>query len=183
MKSRVKQKAFTLLELLVAIAIVAILAGVAIPNYFEYTKRAKFSSVLLAADAAKIKAIQLCSKSSNDITKCTRDLNITGPDIAAVKVNSGKIIVTTTNVFDSVTLILSPTKAGNRITWAMSGTACDDGYVDCENDAAAAAAVSTTLGNPDAEAATDNIKEGQSSQEPPQNSYGDMDLEGDAATQ
>ena len=96
MKNSIKHKAFTLLELLVAIAIVAILAGIAIPNYFKYTKKAKFSSVLLAADAAKIKAIKLCSTQANNIESCSLDLGITGPDIASTGIENGLITITTT---------------------------------------------------------------------------------------
>ena len=135
MKNRIKQKAFTLLELLVAIAIVAILAGVAIPNYFKYTKKAKFSSVLLAADAAKIKAVKRCAMKGSDLKSCNEDLNVSGPDITSIKVENGAIKVVTKDTFEATDLILTPTINGNRITWVMSGSACDAGYVDCENDA------------------------------------------------
>ena len=158
MKHRINQKAFTLLELLVAIAIVAILAGIAIPNYFKYTKRAKFSSVLLAVDAAKIKAIQLCSKKVNNIENCKGiDLGITGPDIASAAVEDGGLLkIVTTDKFNGVDLKLTPAKKGSRITWTMTGTACDAGYVDCENDAAG----NTDTGNTNTGSGADNTDTG-----------------------
>jgi len=47
------QKGFTLIELMIVIAIIGILAAVAVPQYSTYTKRAKFSEVVLAVTAFK----------------------------------------------------------------------------------------------------------------------------------
>ncbi len=54
-----KQSGFTLIELMIVVAIVAILAAVALPAYQSYTKRAKFSEVVLAVGPAKA-AIDVC---------------------------------------------------------------------------------------------------------------------------
>jgi len=47
------QKGFTLIELMIVIAIIGILAAVAVPQYSTYTKRAKFSEVVMAVTAFK----------------------------------------------------------------------------------------------------------------------------------
>ena len=47
------QKGFTLIELMIVVAIIGILAAVALPAYQDYTARAKVSEVLLAASACK----------------------------------------------------------------------------------------------------------------------------------
>lgn len=47
------QHGFTLIELMIVVAIVGILAAVALPNYQDYTKRARMSEVILAASACR----------------------------------------------------------------------------------------------------------------------------------
>ncbi|WP_174863285.1 pilin [Comamonas jiangduensis] len=50
---RTMQKGFTLIELMIVVAIIGILAAVALPAYQDYTKRAKLSEVILAATACR----------------------------------------------------------------------------------------------------------------------------------
>ena len=50
---RMVQKGFTLIELMIVVAIIGILAAVALPAYQDYTTRAKVSEVILAASSAK----------------------------------------------------------------------------------------------------------------------------------
>jgi type IV pilus assembly protein PilA len=51
---RSMQKGFTLIELMIVVAIIGILAAVALPAYQDYTIRAKVSEIILAASSAKV---------------------------------------------------------------------------------------------------------------------------------
>ncbi|MBP6501650.1 MAG: pilin [Rhodoferax sp.] len=51
---RSMQKGFTLIELMIVVAIIGILAAVALPAYQDYTIRAKVSEVILAASSGKV---------------------------------------------------------------------------------------------------------------------------------
>ena len=135
-----KRKGFTMLELLIAVAIVAILAAVAIPSYLQYTKKAQFSEVVSAADNLK-QAVVGCINANQGATNCApgsygipANLGaIDNTNIASVKVDAGVITATagTDNGLNSETYILTPKyDAAKGVTWVATGTACGD-EVNC----------------------------------------------------
>ena len=63
------QQGFTLIELMISVAIVGILAAVAIPSYQNYTRKAKFSEVMLQVAAVK-QAVESCVQITNSTLQC-----------------------------------------------------------------------------------------------------------------
>src|ERR1700736_5396107 len=112
------QKGFTLIELMIVVAIIGILAAIALPAYQDYTIRAKVSEVGLGADGCKTAVAEfLQANSAFPLTADQAGCGILGSKYAAagltVSAATAAITVTvqgTGSGADTQTLILQPTK-------------------------------------------------------------------------
>ena len=122
------QKGFTLIELMIVVAIIGILAAVALPAYQDYTKRAKVSEVLLAASSAK-NTIAEYANTQNALPSSTQvsiDSQVS-TYVASVAWDGTKITATAkgtgdTNI-DTKTITLTPSiQANGQVLWACGGS-------------------------------------------------------------
>jgi type IV pilus assembly protein PilA len=118
-------KGFSLIELMVVVAIVGILAAIAVPSYQIYIKKAKFSEVVSATEPYKL-AVSLDLQESIPISELnagSHDIPIFSEateNLANIVVNAGIITATATSPLDESTYILTPNNSGTQ--WSISGS-------------------------------------------------------------
>lgn len=119
-----------ILEILIVMAVLAILSVAILPNMGTYTEKTKFVDVVRAATALK-PAVSLCIHKQNAVsTQCNGGaegipnnvLSNYGRYVASVGVANSVITATSTPSLGSNTFILTPTFSNNVITWTASGT-------------------------------------------------------------
>ncbi|MFA5922132.1 MAG: pilin [Methylococcaceae bacterium] len=137
MKTQIQktQQGFTLIELMIVVAIIGILAAVAIPAYQDYTIRARVSEAVIAA--ASMKAT-VSENIANNGGVLPADACIGVTNLAAATANvasssctaaTGVIAVTTTAAAGNFAVTLKPTiNADKTITWACTVPAESNKY-------------------------------------------------------
>jgi type IV pilus assembly protein PilA len=128
------QKGFTLIELMIVVAIIGILAAVALPAYDDYTKKARFAEAMSVGQAFQT-AVAECLSSGNVADDCDAGTNgipaavsAATANVTSINVTNAVVTVTATAAAGGYTSVLTPTVSGGRLTWAQTGTCATPKY-------------------------------------------------------
>ena len=128
-KSLNKAKGFTLIELMIVVAIIGILAAVALPAYQDYTKKAKFAEVVSMTGAARV-SVELCFQTQGALAEC--DAGKAGipaavatgkyDNLDTMAIANGVITSTSTAATDSANMIVTPVVTSGALVWTTTST-------------------------------------------------------------
>ena len=133
-----KQSGFTLIELMIVVAIIGILAAIAIPAYTTYTNKARFAEAILAASAIKTDvALAIQADNPTALADLDAEFGSIPADVAAAadahgsSVANGVITITWMDddtALDGITYTLQAGGIVPPVTWTEGGTCAAANY-------------------------------------------------------
>ena len=142
-----KQSGFTLIELMIVVAIIGILAAVALPAYQDYTKRARYAEIINMAGGVKV-AVELCVQEAGGVlTNCGTGTGATSEQgvnsaattgasnaaVTSIAVAAGVITVTpvaANGIVAGDTYILTPSvSTSGQISWTNNASGNPSGCI------------------------------------------------------
>jgi len=138
MENMIKNKGFTLIELMIVVAIMGILVAIALPAYNTYFDRSKFAEAALAASPLKTNIdVAIQTKSPTLLTELKGGLLGIPTDVTATStvhgtsVINGKITVTWKTdgtALQGITYTLTPSGVTSPVAWTQGGTCLSNGF-------------------------------------------------------
>lgn len=133
-------KGFTLMELMIVLAIVSILAMIALPSYRVYTKRAHYIELVQASGPFKL-GVEECHQITGSLSECQSGQHGVPPSIALGE-NAGMLASAEVSKNGVITLVpaekfgirpqdtyvLTPKEEGQQLIWQASGGGVSAGY-------------------------------------------------------
>ncbi|NMM07848.1 pilin [Polaromonas sp.] len=124
------QKGFTLIELMIVVAIIGILAAVALPAYQDYTVRARVTEGLVLSASAKLAVAENASNGKEFISGWTQPTPTSNVSGIAITPETGVITVTYTAAAGAGTIFITPTSSGALVGTASGSTVPTGGSIN-----------------------------------------------------